>query len=118
MARNRDGEKSIVRIAVLGLSRRGSRGRVCAGYRGNRGLHKNLRSGQANGVPSEQRQFFAAARDKECARLPTEAGRGRRRDRRAQKRRDPPAKDRGAASSRAEGGWRQKAGDQVAEGGF
>jgi hypothetical protein len=50
--------------------RRRSRSRVRAGYRRNRGLHENLRPGQANGVPSEQRQFFATARDQERARRP------------------------------------------------
>src|SRR2546430_17563747 len=52
----------------LDPDRRRSRSRVRAGYRRNRGLHENLRPGQANGVPSEQRQFSAAARDEECAR--------------------------------------------------
>ena len=48
-------------------NRRRGRSRVRAGYRRDRGLHENLRPGQANRVPSEQRQFFATARDQERA---------------------------------------------------
>src|SRR5262249_44927433 len=61
----------------LELGRPWSRCRMGTGYRGNRGLHENLWPRQANGVSSEQRQFFAPARYQERARYPTKAGRGR-----------------------------------------
>ena len=80
----------MVGIAVLGLSLIvvGVDAGRAQDYCRNRGLHENLRARQANGVPSEQRQLSAAACDQECARGLAKAERGRRRDRRAQKRRD------------------------------
>src|SRR5262249_38491508 len=69
---------------------------------------------QANGVLSKQHQLSTAAREQECARGLAKAERGRRRDCRAQKRRDQAAKDRGATSGRAGGGRGQEAGHQGA----
>src|SRR6516162_5637531 len=71
------GENGEDRNVGLETDRGRSPCRVCAGYRGNRGLHENLWLRQANGVSSEQCQLSAQARYQECVRYPTKAGRGR-----------------------------------------
>src|SRR6516162_420373 len=71
------GENGEDRNVGLEPDRDRSRCRVCAGYRGNRGLHENLWLRQANGVSSEQCQLSAQARYQECVRYPTKVGRGR-----------------------------------------
>src|SRR5262245_50280711 len=91
-----------------------SRCRPGAGYRGHRGLHENLGARQADGLPAEQRQLPAAARDQERARGLAEAQRRQCRDRRTQSHRERAAKNGGAAAGRAEGGGREEAGEQVA----